>query len=58
MKHYRDVEAKSKLGFAVSDVLMDIVVLATPLPITWGLQMPATHTTGLSLTSPQLSISS
>ena len=36
------------LGYAVSDVLTDVLVLATPIPIVWKLQMSFSNKIGLT----------
>ena len=38
----------SSLVFAVTDVFTDLLVLATPIPIIWKLQMSRTNKIGLS----------
>ena len=49
IQKYCDDDAISTLVFAVTDVFTDLVVLATPIPIIWKLQMTNTNKLGLSL---------
>ena len=46
---YCDNDKWSDLGFAVSDVATDLMVLVTPLPIIWRLQMLPAEKIGLSV---------
>ena len=40
---------KTNLAFAVSDVITDIMVLVTPVPIIWKLQMGVAERVGLTV---------
>ena len=44
-----DDGGKSNLAFVVSDVITDLMVLITPLPIIWGLQMSVGEKIGLTI---------
>ena len=46
---YCDNDKQSNLAFAISDTLTDLMVLATPLPILWRLQMGKGEKIGLSV---------
>ena len=43
----RDQE-ENKIGFVISDVLTDVMILIIPLPIVWKLQMSTKNKVGLS----------
>ena len=46
---YCDNDAQSGLAFAISDVITDLMVLGTPLPIIWTLQKTGAEKVGLSV---------
>ena len=45
-EHCVDIGALS-LGFGVSDVSIDIMILAIPIPVVWKLQMSTANKIGL-----------
>lgn len=48
IKAYCDNTNAVNLGFVISDVITDFMILIIPIPIVWGLQMSNAHKIGLT----------